>query len=255
MRLVKAMRAYAAPIVRLATRSCPVEGMLISDLKRLLRSRRIRPIMPLGKVSGYRFTRFGPGGKSPHQDIAALYLATGSRDEVRRYLVAHLEGFRPKSLAETLFNSNGPDLEPLNDLSPLTKLHPWDPVIQISTGYLGQGTGTFGPVSMENVEKECDRFTRSIDSIVRHGYRPEAYSRGFISGYMVFLGDDYRFVVRNGLHRLGALAALGVPEFAVSLTDHQPSAVDCNDVDDWVHVRSGFCSRQIALRLARRYFD
>ena len=50
---------------------------------------------------------------------------------------------------------------------------------------------------------ECNR--TPLVGIVR--YHPGLFFDGHICGYLLIKGDDYRFVVTEGQHRIGCLAA------------------------------------------------
>ena len=41
------------------------------------------------------------------------------------------------------------------------------------------------------------------------GYQPELFFDGYISGHFLIKGDDYRFIVTEGQHRVACLATLG----------------------------------------------
>src|SRR3990170_4353048 len=108
--LLKMLRALLAPVVRVTIRPLPIDDVPLSTLKATLKARGVRPVVPLTKITGYRFTKFGPNGNSPHQQASAIYLRTRSRAAVSEFLAGYLETHRPKSLAEMLFASNDPSL-------------------------------------------------------------------------------------------------------------------------------------------------
>ena len=249
---LKFLRALAAPVVRASTRPLFVDAEPLSSLADRLKARGVRPVIPLAKASGYRFTKIGPGGDSPHQLASTVYLQTGSRAAVGEFLTSFLETHRPKSLAEMLFSSDDPSLYPLTGLHPLTRFQPWDPLIERTAGFLGQSE--IGQVIPDRITKKAERQIAVLESLQRYGYRPEAYRGGYITGYFVVHEGDYAFIVRNGMHRLGVLAALGTTEIAVRLSKDRPSLIDASGVSNWAHVRSGFCSHDLALRMIRRHF-
>ncbi|WP_026691189.1 hypothetical protein [Alteribacter aurantiacus] len=89
----------------------------------------------------------------------------------------------------------------------------------------------------------------------RSGYRPRRYKGGYIRGYFLIKGDDYRFIVRNGHHRLAALALLGVKKIQVKLFKGWPPYVKIKHVYRWPGVKSGAFSKEHAKMIFNYYFE
>jgi len=214
---------------------------------------RKRPVVEIEKCAGYRFPRFGPGGAHPLQLAAALYAKSGSTDAATRFLYDEIAKFRPMTLAQSLFDSNEARYAPLNTLPALTIFHPWNRKMQVVSGFLGQGSDTYKAVSRAKLAAKVKALTTLVDSLARLGYRPEEF--GFVRGYFLLRNSEYRFLLTEGTHRVSSLAALGYERIEVRLARRQAAVVDVADVDRWPHVRSGYCSRVLALQLVSRYFD
>lgn len=212
-------------------------------------------VIPIEKCSGYFFTKFGPAGNCPMQTAAAIYKERLRADELRRSLASFYEDFQPKNLAQALFGNDDLSLSPLDRMSPFDQFQPWRPTIYKMTGHDGGGNQNFGPVSSLKLDKEVERLKVLIDSFADIGYRPEAYKDGFIRGYFLLEGQDYRFIVNSGMHRLSVLAALGAPRIRARFNRKLPRYVDGERANLWPHVKSGFCSEQLARRMLWRHFD
>jgi hypothetical protein len=211
-------------------------------------------VVPIEKCSGYVFTRFGPQGNCPMQSAAAIYSETRRPEDVEEHLFAFYQRFQPRNLAEALLSSDDPDLALLTAMSPFDQFQPWRPSIIRMSGHEGGGNQNFGPVTAAKLEVEVGRLTKVFDSFMRVGYRPEAYKDGFIRGYFLLDGDDYRFLVNRGMHRLSILAALGAPRIWARFSPKLPRHIDAARMELWPHVKSGFCPATLARRLVRRHF-
>jgi len=212
-------------------------------------------LIDVSRMAGYLFPKFGPQAHNPLQRVCETYVRSHSSAATISHLVDEIAKFRPNCLAESLFGTNDATLYPLTELEPLVRLEPWTNSVRTLSGYLGQRKHTFGAVSLELAEREARRLCGTVDSAQQFGYRPEAFKRGFIRGYFLLRNDDYRFIVTDGMHRLAALAALGVDQVRIRTSETVPAIVDCASAGEWPHVRSGFCSLDLSLRMAGRYFD
>ena len=106
-----------------------------------------------------------------------------------------------------------------------------------------------------------DQYKRTLSAFVHMkevGYHPEVYPDGYISGnLLVDEGDDYRFIVRLGNHRLSALSAVGVKDVEVKiLIERDPvgGIVRLSDIDSWPQVRNGFFSKESAELIFKAFF-
>lgn len=104
-------------------------------------------------------------------------------------------------------------------------------------------------------EYEWRRLTGCYDRIRRAGYRPGAGEDGDIRGFLLRTEDDYRFVVRQGLHRTPALAVLGYDKIRVKFFPGLPRAVFLADAAYWPQVHGGFVSFELAERIFSLFFE
>jgi len=69
----------------------------------------------------------------------------------------------------------------------------------------------FGYKENQYVKSKVDKLRRLSASIIDKGYQPEKYvdrKRGHITGYFLHLGNDEKFYVISGNHRVAVLAAI-----------------------------------------------
>ena len=208
--------------------------------------------VPLELCRGYIHTGFGPSAGNPLRDTAAVYAETGSTEKARAFLASFYELFQPKTLAEALFRTNEPSLAPLTELSPYTQFQPWRLSTRISPKHLAVGSQNFGPVAAKKLDLEVRKLTSYVDSIRKRGYRPDLYAKRAIQGYFLLHGDEYRFLVTNGMHRTSVLAALGETTLAADFDPRRPRFIDSARLAMWPQVKSGFCSAAVAMRFVTR---
>jgi hypothetical protein len=136
---------------------------------------------------------------------------------------------------------------------------PWDPAIETyRRGEAGleasHGNQGFGPVSDQKGELEFRRLIDTFLSIKTHGYQPKATGDGEITGYFVRHQDDYRFIVRGGLHRAAVLGALGYEAIRVTFYNGYPRWVDTHRVNEWPLIKQGNITTETALAITERFF-
>lgn len=110
------------------------------------------------------------------------------------------------------------------------------------------GATAFGPVSARKLALEVERTLKLARSIRDKGYRAGAYDAPEVFGLRA--GEDYRWFVIRGQHRLAACAAAGIGTVAARVT----KIVRREDVGEWPHVVSGTYRVAGALKVFDRLF-
>lgn len=114
----------------------------------------------------------------------------------------------------------------------------------------------FGPMTSSQVAIEMRRLQSASESIERLGYLPELHYDGYVRGFILLRGADYRFMVTSGKHRMPAISERLIPEIDVIIEPNNfMPIVDIDDLNDWPQVRSGLYSRVEAALLFNNYFD
>lgn len=177
-------------------------------------------------------------------------------------LVDYYRRFTPRTVQEAL-------LEHIR--TPLRPLHSW-PVQRglLSVWALTQGIidramrspqtrqdrprQFVGPHPRSHIEADIARLEAVRDSIREHGYHPSRFGSRPIRGYFMLHGDDYRFVCRNGNHRLAALAHLKHEQVDVELATSIPPVVDFEELEWWTEGQGGLFDEMVAEELFLKMF-
>ena len=134
---------------------------------------------------------------------------------------------------------------------------PWYSAVWTGKGEHGlgpeHGHQSFGPVTVEKGRLEFRRVRSTFLSIREHGYRPELAS-GEIIGNFILKGDDYRFLVRGGHHRLAAMAALGWNNVRVAFYKQTARSVNIEAAGLWPLVRAGIYDEGLARLFVEQLF-
>jgi hypothetical protein len=168
---------------------------------------------------------------------------------LRRFYESH----RPSNVFELHFlpTPAGP--------TPPTLEVPWFTEFESTTfrgeGGLGpeHGDQAYGPVSERKLRLEAARLDAVLASIRRHGFEPRVggHPKGYI---MLRPGGAWVFTIREGFHRVAAMAHLGYDAVEVAFSPRVPRFVEEVDVAAWPMVADGVMSADDALALFAQYF-
>lgn len=149
--------------------------------------------------------------------------------------------FQPQALMEALFVNKPRAAMKYNGWVPL----PWfryPPSIATNYQHFGPNTKHFG-------KQELMRTISLYQRLSREGYRPEAYKDGYIKGYFLVMGNDYRFIVTSGQHRMAVLAMLGYQQVKVKIHPQSQRLVDQEHIQTWVNVINGYYTTTLAQQI------
>lgn len=174
-------------------------------------------------------------------------------------LAVLFEKFRPLSVQEVLLDNLTIPVKPLCDLPPenaiLSRL--WE-LNQFSlTRFLDQkelkkepvGWIYYGPHDEAYGAKEFERLTGIYNSIRKYGYRSAAKSSEALNGYFLKEGEELRFVLLHGNHRVSALKALGYSKIKVVIRKGHPAVVNRKELRKWTYEKGGIYSQDLAEKL------
>ena len=171
----------------------------------------------------------------------------------------YYDKFKPKNLEEGLFAKRGRARKLERGWIGLPWF--WDENKRvIFEDKLGEtrpgGNHFFGPNTEEFGAAELGRLVHLLPVLEEQGYQPEFFSDGYISGYLLIKGNDYRFVVTEGQHRIACLAALGYESIRVRFSQkpEYPRIVRFEDVKRWPQVINGAYSVNLAFKVFERFF-
>ena len=178
-------------------------------------------------------------------------------------LARYYERFQPRNQVEFFFPADVAARHAGSHLASLTldearlPVLPWHVDVMYGKGEHGlgpeHGHQSYGPVSEQKGMLEFDRIRDTFVSIRDHGYRPELASDEIL-GVFVLRGDDYRFLVRGGHHRLAAMAALGHTTARVTFDRGMTRSLNIEELDLWPQVRSGVYDRELAALFIEQLF-
>lgn len=203
------------------------------------------------------------GGWHPYRATLQELLAAPELPYEQTTLSRFYEQFRPATVQAAILDGETEQLEPITRwpaVMPLFK-HFWaltprrvQEVLSAPEDVKRSGQ-QFGPQPIEYGARQVERLHEAHRSIQAQGYRPEAFVDGALKGYFLVRGDDYRFVVLEGYHRLAAFEALGIRRPLARLHRAHPPVVDGEDLARWVSGPRAIFPQTTAERLFDALFD
>jgi hypothetical protein len=153
------------------------------------------------------------------------------------------DNFQPKNVQEVLLDHISLPLKPICDWPAHNLLIRWiwalnRNSVQIYLDRLHKkgskdGWIFFGPHSEEYGKREFSRLIHVFESIKRSGYQKDEAIKDPVNGYFLKSGNDVRFVLLQGNHRISALKVLGYSDVDVVIRQGHPAVVDRADLRKW----------------------
>ena len=205
---------------------------------------------------------FGAAYIGDFQQFVAMLQEYGENRDLKyedSILKKYYENFKPKNQEETLFAKRGR----ARGLHQGWIGYPWSWYPERRVVFMNDrgetrpgGNHNFGPNSDEFGKGEFGRLVHLYDLLEMQGYHPELFADGYITGYLLVKGDDYRFIVTEGQHRVACLVALGYERIKVRFSQkpEYPRVVVFEDVKKWPQVVNGAYSQNLALKVFERFF-
>jgi hypothetical protein len=117
---------------------------------------------------------------------------------------------------------------------------------------MDHGDQAFGPVSEAKLQLEAERLDRVLKSIRERGFLADlGYPRGYL---MLRTTGEWVFTIREGFHRVAAMAHLGYEQIEVQFFRDYPRFVEEADSIEWPNVKNESLTRQEALAIFARFF-
>jgi hypothetical protein len=225
-----------------------------------------RFLVDVDHISTYCGFSLVDGGWHPFLELLREY----ERDSGLRYedsvLCRLYERFTPATVGAAIFPSSEDPPAPLDRMpaehevmkrlwqldrravGALTAQAPYTPILDGHTRYFGPKTPAAGT-------EHFDRVIDLYESVRRHGYDPARFGGGRPRGYFLVRGDDYRFVISRGNHRVPALRLLGVRQIVATCRVHHPPVVDERQLRRWTIDEGGAYPRATAEALFDAMFS
>lgn len=231
----------------------PVPIEEVDDLE--FRATRWHYTVPTEKMVGRPIFGYGPQSWHPLKAACEELIADIDASYETSILRKFYATFQPKTVAEAHHLT---DAGPLEELPAERLFEPWSlprpPFDDPFHSMTPSGTPVFGPRSDEAGEVEWQRLRRSVTSIRDYGYQPRLFPLGRINVTVLRFEGEERYLVMHGLHRTAVLSAMGQDRIEVGIDDRNPWIISEEEVDRWPYVRSGFVTRDLAIRNLGRYF-
>ncbi len=216
--------------------------------------------VPVNKIINPLGYKFGSNDYNPF--VQTL------RNQALKYEVSALkkyyDNFQPSNAAEALganfhkpFKLNELPAYSCRFLTPWSSHTPESAIKQVQIDTLNEnreygnlnigiegGDLLHGPVKLEKGEIEFKRLKRVFDSIKKNGYKRNNSLDGDIKVYLLKKGDEYRYLILSGNHRLAAAVALGMEYIPVRLLAYH--IINLDDIDSWPQVRIGLWDKENA---------
>jgi len=213
------------------------------------------------------------GGNNPLICAGIDYLSTENRSYEGSKLEHYYNNFEPANVAE-MFRLDGELHSDLIDLPASLFVYPWENdrmknkkefrqnFIKAETRKRGvelpleHGDGLIGPVSSQRGQQEIDRLVEIIESIRSNRYLLNHQSGGNIEASVLVHGDHYKYLIKDGIHRLSALSALGYEKAPVEVKPTCiPGYIYRDEVEYWPNVKNGVFSKAQALTVFDTIFS
>lgn len=177
-------------------------------------------------------------------------------------LKRYYDRFTPRNLQEQYFTEET-IVENKKPISDGWGIYPWFSVRQKVKPQKNRvetrpgGSHHFGPNTDSFGREEFNRIITTYNILKENPYEPEIYVDGYMYGYILKQGNDYRFIFTEGQHRIAALSYLGYEKVKCKLVDEkiQNGVVDIDDIKKWGMVQSGTFSRNLAKLLFNKFFE
>lgn len=199
-----------------------------------------------------------------HPYVQTLYEVL--EDPGRAYVdttLGHLHrAFQPATMQEVLLEDVVEPVPPLHAWPPrafllrnLWNMNPWlvRAALEDLSGSTPRSWLYWGPKSVEDGEADLRRLVRAFRMIEAEGFRHDD-GVAPIRGTFMAAGDDYRFVVDCGNHRLAALRVLGVEEFRARLNPRLAAVVHADQLHRWTTHSGGIYPPATAQQLFWKLF-
>jgi hypothetical protein len=215
----------------------------------------------------------GKSAGNPFVDTIIDYCENNHDTYEGSKLEEYYKSFQPDNAAE-LFNLKG-NLHPdLVNYPSHAKVLPWNNAdMEGRTEYLERsirlenrnrgkdlplehGIQDYGPISKEKGELEINTLIKLTESIKKHGYLRSGKFDDDITGFVLVKSDNYKFMIRHGMHRAAVLSALDYKMLPVRVERSGiPAFIYRKEVEAWPKVVDGLYTVDQALQVFDLIFE
>lgn len=198
------------------------------------------------------------GGWHYYSEFLKQYEAQPDVSYEGTVLKKYYDVFQPQSVADILFfddKNAAPNI--LQKMHPLLIRDFWrldGSLEEITAHIIEEETQLFGSISDIYGEEQFIRCINAYRLVKKHGYLPDRFEDGYLCGYFLINGDDYRFLAMAGKHRLAAFSVLDIHDIKVTVP-YNLKVLDIKDIDKWPTVQSGLFTKEQIECVFHRFFE
>ena len=173
--------------------------------------------------------------------------------------------YRPNNIQEVLLDHLPQPVHPLCNWPPDYDLIRWIWVLnprsirthlnRLSNKPCSGGWLFFGPHTNEYGRKEFKRLIQVFESIRSNGYQSVLTETDPVNGYFLKQGNQFRFVLLQGNHRVSALKVLGFKNVDVYIKKGHPAVIDRAKLHQWSEHGGGIYPSELAFHLFDTLFN
>jgi hypothetical protein len=172
--------------------------------------------------------------------------------------------YTPQNVQEVLTDQISTPQKPFCDWPPKYQFITWvwtlnqnrvDNIINYLKGRSdSDGWIYFGPHDISYGKKEFDRLISLYVSIKKEGFASTLSDKDPVNGYFLKKGNDVKFVLLQGNHRVSVLKALGHKSVNIIIRKGHPAVVDYDKLHLWTQGRGGIYSSLLIEQLFNNLF-
>lgn len=209
--------------------------------------------IPIDKIISPHGFSYGADGWHYYTDCLKECIQNSEIEYKNSVLKQYYDTFQPNNIADILHIEN----ETLKRLPALLirDFFVLDGSAEdVQVHLIEEETQLYGPISDIYGEEQFIRCVNAHRLIKKHGYIPERFEDGYIGGFFIKKGNDYRFLAFAGKHRLAALSVLGYTEIKANCP-YKLKLLDCARIQSWPTVKSGLFKKQEMQEIISQIFD
>ena len=104
-----------------------------------------------------------------------------------------------------------------------------------------------GELSDSIIDLHFIKYKRILESIKKHGVIfAQNINEGLVTGFFLVDGENFKFVITRGIHRIGVIKYLNIKECLVDIDKDCVPIINKKDINEWYFVKNKFITKEIA---------
>lgn len=215
--------------------------------------------VPIEKLRSPHFFSYAPCGWHYYTETLKQFVENPALSLKESILYSYYQTFKPHTLYDVFtLLCPGLDVDKMMRSLPALALRDFWTLDgspkEIAFNFISEESQLFGPISDRYSEEQMIRCVTAYKLIKKHGYIPEKFEDGYLGGFFLVKGDDYRFVVMSGKHRLAALSLLGYSQIKVRCA-YKLKILDIEKIDNWPTIKNSLFTKCFLKSLFLKSFE